>query len=684
MKRIKQTRKIIILLSLIISASFFVSFDGSSEKYWVYFRDKKGYSAGDMNKHTNLRRRILSERSINRRKKVLGDNPLQDSDLPVSATYLLQLRNSGYRPVVVSKWLNAASFYLTPSDITEINRLPIVKDVKPVIRHIRKSRESLNKPADNKLNDYFPPEEIYGNSYSQNNLIRTIGLHNARVTGRGILIGFLDTGYNLEHESLEDLDVFAEYDFINRDFVTRNEAGQDGFNQDNHGTAVLSVVGGLYEGALIGTAHGASFALAKTEDNSGETAIEEDYWVAGIEWLDSLGADVVTSSLGYNIFSDGEYTKDEMDGNTAVTSIAAALAAEKGIVVVNSAGNEGNNSWGIITAPADADGILAVGAVNSAGTIANFSSRGPTADGRIKPDVVALGVSVFSAYSGFYSLYSFPDGTSMAAPMVAGAAALLLSAHPELTPAEVINAFKITSDRSGNPDNTYGWGLIDAYAAASYYGPVFSNRPVIEEIPEGMKITVDIISKYGVDDGSARLYYNSGSSSNFKSVLFRNGSEDEYYAVLPEVEFENEETINFFMTAKDNSGRTSFYPGNNENSSFSFNSLLNELTLPMRNDRQLDQETPVEFTLYQNYPNPFNYRTNISIDLRETSDCEISIFNITGRKVKTLYKGELSGGGHAFYWDGTNYSDVPAATGVYFCRMSTRKYTKTVKMLLLR
>jgi len=246
--------------------------------------------------------------------------------------------------------------------------------------------------------------------------------------------------------------VEAQYDFINNDSVTSNESG-DPISQDAHGTQVLGVIAGHAEGELIGPAWGARYLLAKTEIVDSETPIEEDHWVAGIEWADSAGADIVTSSLGY-------YWPDSMiqlDGNSYLCTRAADIAVSHGITVVNSVGNFGSSS---LVAPADGDSVLAIGAVDRNGAIASFSSRGPTADGRIKPDFTAMGVGVRSvSVSTGYGSY---NGTSFAAPIVAGVCALLLELRPEWSPMEMRDTLRATSSRSSAPDNEYGWGIPNA------------------------------------------------------------------------------------------------------------------------------------------------------------------------------------------------------------------------------
>jgi serine protease AprX len=214
---------------------------------------------------------------------------------------------------------------------------------------------------------------------------------------------------------------------------------------------------------MAGPAFGADFILAKTEDDRSETPIEEDYWVAGIEWAESLGAEVVSSSLGYTDW----YAFKDMDGKTAVTTRAAERASALGVVVVNAAGNERRNAWAHIIAPADGPSVIAVGAVDSAGTIASFSSPGPSSDGRIKPEVCAWGVSnlVAANRTDGGDVYTRGSGTSYATPLVAGVAALLLEAHRDWTPAQVRAALTGTATNAAKPNNDYGWGIVNAAAA---------------------------------------------------------------------------------------------------------------------------------------------------------------------------------------------------------------------------
>jgi len=254
----------------------------------------------------------------------------------------------------------------------------------------------------------------------------------------------------------------AEWDFVNDDGETQNEEG-DPETQHNHGTVTWSTLGGAWDGELYGPAYLASFILAKTEDVSSETQIEEDNWVAGMEWADSFGVDVISSSLCYIDW----YSYSDLDGNTAVTTIAADIAAERGIVVCNAMGNSGPAS-GTLLAPADADTILACGAVWSDGDIASFSSRGPTYNGRTKPEVLARGVYTYCASPYDTTGYTQAHGTSLSTPLVGGCAAVLLSAHPDWNPVKVREALMMTAGNAQSPNNDRGWGIVDLLAAVNY------------------------------------------------------------------------------------------------------------------------------------------------------------------------------------------------------------------------
>jgi subtilisin family serine protease len=318
----------------------------------------------------------------------------------------------------------------------------------------------------------------YGPSFEQLAQIRVVELHNRGYRGRGVRIALLDNGFHyIAHGAFSRLQVVAERDFVNGDGVVADEidqpvTGDERVSDQNiHGTQVLSLLAGYDPGRLIGVAPEAEYILAKTEDNGSELPVEEDRWIAGLEWADSLGADIVNSSLGYSTWDDGSgYTYEQLDGGTTLTTQAAAMAVQKDLILVVAAGNEGDQPWQYITAPADAPGVIAVGAVDMVRQeVAGFSSRGPTADGRIKPDVVAPGVGIVGVdvRRGDYDPRRL-RGTSFAAPLVSGVCALLLQIHPSWGPERMLATLRETAADLGpaGQDTVYGWGLVDALRAS--------------------------------------------------------------------------------------------------------------------------------------------------------------------------------------------------------------------------
>ncbi len=448
-------------LFLLLLVSF--SFAEDKEKYWLFFTDK----GPALNKASlNDLEAQLDDRVKWRRAKVMRGALVDETDLPVYPAYVDMLGERGIDIVVASKWLNGVSVYLSETDVRDVQNLPFVNNVQKVMRGKRKPIVTDEPEPLFKLSEDASAAVLdYGQSLTQNQQIRVPEVHAAGITGKNVLIAVMDTGFNLEADAFASIDIVATYDFINNDENVDNEDG-DISSQNRHGTNVLSLVGGYAPGKLIGPAFDASYLLAKTEDMRSETEVEEDYWIAAAEWAEGLGADIITTSLGYIDW----YTYDDMNGQTARITIAADLAVQKGVVVITSAGNEGNGSWLYVTAPADGFDVIAVGAVHSSGEIAGFSSRGPTRDGRIKPEVVAMGVNCYLAYP--YGQYARGNGTSYSAPLVAGTAALILSAHPQLTPRQVRQALIQTASQVNQPDNIYGFGLIDAWAAANYWGPI--------------------------------------------------------------------------------------------------------------------------------------------------------------------------------------------------------------------
>ena len=300
-------------------------------------------------------------------------------------------------------------------------------------------------------------------------------LTDAGVDGTGVRIGIFDSGFDTQNPAFTGITVTAQYDFVFGDTIVRNEPADDPSAQ-GHGTAVWSLFAGDVSGRLHGVARGATYLLAKTEDVRSETRVEEDNYVAALEWADSIGVDIVSSSLAYLVFDNGfSYTPSQLNGDVAVTTVAADLAAQRGILVVTAAGNSGPGSRTLWT-PADGDSVLAVGAEDSLGTLAAFSSRGPTADGRIKPDFTAPGVDV-CVVTGNGVVHRLA-GTSFATPLLAASAALVKQVHPAMAPMALRAAFRRWATNRAAPDTFRGWGRPDVTAAATFPIGVIPIAPI--------------------------------------------------------------------------------------------------------------------------------------------------------------------------------------------------------------
>lgn len=381
-------------------------------------------------------------------------------DLPIFSGYREDLIDIGMLIKNELRWLNAVSGWIHPDDLDRIAALPFVDSLRPVTIFRRpKPVDTPHLDALPKISE--PADDVFDYGPSGERQLSVIGvnyLHRAGLTGRGVRIGFMDTGFSLGIRAFDCMDIQGTRDFINGD----DDVGDGEAGQMRHGTQCLSLCGAFDEGVLVGPAPAAEYVVAKTELVLDEIQAEEDNWVAGLEWLDSMGCDIVSSSLGYTEW----YTDDDYDGNTAISTIAADLAAARGVLVVNAAGNAGCGNGDIrLIVPADGDSVLTVGASTFEGVRAGFSSCGPTSDGRIKPDVLAPGQDVWTALPNT-GVYQTGDGTSFATPIVSGLCALLLEQDPTLSPYELIDLLRSTADQASKPLVTYGWGVVQAVAAA--------------------------------------------------------------------------------------------------------------------------------------------------------------------------------------------------------------------------
>jgi hypothetical protein len=475
--------------------------------YWIYWTSvwedvaARAAASGD---------RPVSPRAEARLRREAPALPAADpSNRPVPRAFLDHLRGLGLEVRFASRFLRAASAFLGTRDQERLTADPGVARLVPVATLRRPTEDFPRATRDDRDGDRFAggsggggsdgvggvgrPEgawaagdtlpdprsltrEDYGESWRQCEQLGVATLHRLGYSGHGVLVCLLDGGFYLGHDAFARARVLATRDFAEHDSGVGYDPGRpaDSLNtpmMEYHGTYTFSTLGGFTAGVLVGPAYRAQFALGRTEVVGSETRMEEDTYVAGLEWADSLGADVVSTSLGYLGFDDGfSYPPDSLDGRHARTSRVAAWLARRGVVLVTAMGNAGPGPATLVT-PADAESVISVGAVDSGGEVAPFSSRGPNARGVIKPDVCARGEGTICASATARGAYTAVNGTSLATPLIGGLAALLLEAHPDWAPRQVQEALHRAGDQAPTPDNARGWGVPDGPAALGAFEP---------------------------------------------------------------------------------------------------------------------------------------------------------------------------------------------------------------------
>jgi serine protease AprX len=679
--------------------------DSKRDVFWIFFKDK-GFSdpAAEARAIRDLPDLDSSRRPARRHAR-------DRRDLPVASGYIEKVREAGGTIRHTSRWLNGVSVEMAVRDVPRLGALTFVRRVELVRRSKRPllpgadldsgRLEGSSDPSPQVVPDpqgspgpglmtSYPAEEAlhYGPSFNQNNQVGIVGLHRLGYTGAGVTLAVFDTGFRTSHLATLGRRVVAERDFVFNDDDVDNEP-EDNVNAWFHGTAAWSNAGGFRPGALVGGAFEATILLAKTEDIRSETPIEEDNYVAALEWADSLGADVVTASLAYLDF-DGtgdDYTYSELNGNTTVTAIAVDIAVSRGIAVTNAIGNSGPNA-GTLNTPADADSVIAVGAVDSLGTVAGFSSRGPTSDGQVKPEVVARGVKNFVAFAATNNFGS-ANGTSFSTPVTAGAATLLIEAHPDWSGYQVRQAMMSTASHPGSPDNITGYGLLNALSAASQsaVSPPLVSLPFALIAPSRASIVLTALPQLRWERSLPGL---PGDTIEYLVLLSTNPqmSLPDTFSVGPDTTW----VPDFYLTP----GTTYYWTvlAVNDGGWVRGAYMPMHFTVDPGAVSAVDPAGPsgARVRLLEARPNPFSPSTRIRFELPDPGEgtgghaWSINVYSASGRLVRRLDRGTWGPGARIaeVAWDGLGDSGSSLSGGVYFVSLEALGRRSTMKVVLSR
>ncbi len=670
---------------------------------YIYLSDKGPNALSKLSNPLNL----VTQRSLDRRQKVkTASNLVEYTDIPIYSGYVNEISSKVLNLRNQIKWLNALSAEVNRSQLEQLNSLGYVSKIE-IVESYKKVKE---EPADN---SYHAPRPVvdhpdvdsldYGVDGTDQITQMNVNLvHDQGIFGQGILIASLDNGFrNQTHPCFTNpanpIQIVSQYDFqlhLPGAYMTTA----------THGTTTISCIGAYAPGNLIGVSFKSKFLVARTEVDSFERPIEMDNWVAAAQWADSLGADVLTSSLGYLAFDSPYpgYTWQDMNGYTLPVTIGAVIAVHNGITVFNSAGNNGSDVHNTLNGPADGDSVITLGAVNSGGTRVSFSSIGPTTDNppRIKPDVMAMGSGVQTA-NGSGNGYSggFSSGTSYSCPLAAGVGGLILSANKNLTPLQVRGILRKFASNTNNPNNQMGWGIINAQLSVDSARKLDNQPPTITHTqPFTFTTSTGVITMKAkiTDNGIIRnwtnqaplLYFRKSTNggvnwTGYTSVNYNYNNLDSFF--FPITASAAGTRVEYYFAAQDialpnplvatlpagGSGNTP--PGTTAPPTrFSYDVVLVGVS-------GNSNEIPSVFALYNNYPNPFNPVTRIKFDIPRDVKARLVVYDILGREVSKILDGELKAGSYSLDFDASN---LPS--GVYFYKLTTDPFTDTKKMLLVK
>ncbi len=611
-------------MTLAICLCFCFKSHAQFNRYLISFKNKAGTSFSLSNPS-----QFLSQRAIERRNRY--NIAIDSSDIPVNANYIESVRQTGNVTILnVSRWLNKISILTTDlAALNAINNLPFVVSALPIAS--RNNNNNFNTIFDNNFVDapIVNSNKITGNTYqygvsgAQVRIHNGQFLHNHGFRGENMQLAVIDAGFY-------HFDVLPTFDSVRNnnqilgtwDFVDREESVAE---DDSHGMHCLSTIAANMPGTFVGTAPKTSFYLFRTEDVSSEYPIEEHNLVVAAERADSLGVDLCSVSLGYTEFSDPsfDYTYNDMNGNSTISAKGVDIAAKKGMMMVIAAGNEGAGSWRYISTPADADSSLTIGAVDTIGRVASFSSYGPSSDGRIKPNVAAVGRNAVVANS-ITGLPSFGSGTSYACPNMAGITTCLWQAFPEASNMQIINTLQKSSNIYSNPNDRIGYGIPDVKKAFVMLQKQFS---ISEAIFQQCKAEMSIEIK---------------TDSTMKIEIERKFPTDSAYAIITTLQNHGHYGMSSFFYADDLSNTDYGYVNyrykvviDSDTSYYLDSSLVNYL-----NNCKIIIPTENKLTIS---PNPFNGLLYINLERTADTKVELIIHNSVGQKVYTDAFNHLTG-----------------------------------------
>lgn len=662
---------------------------------YVYFSDK----GPNVQQYLNNPLSLVSEKSLERRRKVLPENKIVDiTDVPVYQSYVNQVSNKVSKIRHELKWFNCVSVEGSKSQILDIASLDCVTKIDLVERYrkVKDNDELISSSTITFESDSPNVDSLnYGPSLNQDTLIKVNKVHNEGIFGQGIIVANFDAGYqNLNHEAFTTypMKIWKKKDFQTGDTVN--------LASHSHGQATLSLVGGYKPGSLISPAFASTYVLCRTEVDPTETPAEMDNWAAAAQWADSLGVDVITSSLGYLTFDAPytSYTWNDMNGNTLLITKAGDLAVYKGITVSNSAGNDGNNTHNTLGGPADGDSVITIGALTPSGVRASYSSVGPTTDvpNRIKPDIMTQGSSNQVATQTGYN--NFGSGTSWACPMAAGVMACMLSANKNLTPIQIRGILRKFANNTNSPNNLIGWGTIDAQKSVDSARAMDNTNPTILHtqpftsttntgtLTFKARIFDNGIIRYTRTNEAPRLYYRKNTGSGWGVWNFVNRSAltlDTFSFQVPGSTLGT--TVQYYFAAQDialpnskmstlPSGGSGINPPGVTPPSTYFQYVVGTTSISL-----IGNDIPKEFKLFNNYPNPFNPSTDIKYDLPKSGLVSLKVYDINGRLVKELVNQMQVAGSYIARFDASGLT-----SGVYFYQLTTDAFKAQNKMLLVK